>query len=153
MQQAMRQMQQAQPANGMQGNNNNNANAAPNPFAAFMQPPQQASQPQQPAAAPQPSGSNANDNNTNSNANNGMPQMNPMMGLFGNMNPMMMGQMGNMGMPGGMPNNNLLAQQRDQARLQYQAQLGQLSAMGFSDPEANLNALIATGGNVQAALD
>merc|ERR1719150_2955827 len=43
--------------------------------------------------------------------------------------------------------------QRNQARLNYQSQLSQLNNMGFTDADANLNALIATGGNVQAAVN
>ena len=41
------------------------------------------------------------------------------------------------------------------ARLQqlYSAQLQTLAEMGFFDAEANLRALVATGGNVQAAIE
>jgi len=39
------------------------------------------------------------------------------------------------------------------AALLYQEQLGQLVAMGFTDSDANLRALIATGGHVEAAVE
>jgi ubiquilin len=35
----------------------------------------------------------------------------------------------------------------------YRDQLAQLNSMGFTDPTANINALIMTGGNVEAAVD
>lgn len=35
----------------------------------------------------------------------------------------------------------------------FQVQLGQLADMGFSDPARNIRALLATGGNVQAAIE
>ena len=35
----------------------------------------------------------------------------------------------------------------------YATQLHALSEMGFSDAEGNLRALVATGGNVQAAIE
>ena len=35
----------------------------------------------------------------------------------------------------------------------YASQLNQLVEMGFADTEKNLRALLATGGNVQAAID
>jgi ubiquilin len=35
----------------------------------------------------------------------------------------------------------------------YQAELAQLNDMGFHNAEANIRALVATGGNVQAALE
>ena len=37
--------------------------------------------------------------------------------------------------------------------LLYHEQLGQLTAMGFTDSEANIRALTATGGNVEAAVE
>ena len=40
-----------------------------------------------------------------------------------------------------------------QPAILYRDQLSQLNAMGFTDAEANIQALIATGGNVQAAVD
>ena len=39
------------------------------------------------------------------------------------------------------------------AALMYHEQLGQLMAMGFTDSDANLRALIATGGHVEAAVE
>eukprot|EP01139_Manchomonas_bermudensis_P009785 Amastigsp_a339551_9.p2 type:complete len:121 gc:universal Amastigsp_a339551_9:36-398(+) len=45
------------------------------------------------------------------------------------------------------------APSREDLRLRYQEQLQQLSDMGFFDPEENLTALIATGGNVHAAVN
>lgn len=38
-------------------------------------------------------------------------------------------------------------------QLMYQSQLSQLVEMGFGDPAANLRALLATGGNVNAAIE
>lgn len=70
-----------------------------------------------------------------------------MMGGF----PGMMG-----GFPGGFPGmggpaGGSGAQQPPRER--FATQLGQLRDMGFTDEEAALRALQATGGNVQAAID
>lgn len=35
----------------------------------------------------------------------------------------------------------------------YRDQLRQLTDMGFTDAQANINALVATGGNLQASID
>jgi len=35
----------------------------------------------------------------------------------------------------------------------YASQLRQLNEMGFTNAQANINALIATGGNIEAAVD
>ena len=40
-----------------------------------------------------------------------------------------------------------------QPEILYRDQLSQLNSMGFTDAAANIRALIATGGNVQAAID
>ena len=40
-----------------------------------------------------------------------------------------------------------------QPEILYRDQLSQLNSMGFNDAQANIQALIATGGNVQAAID
>jgi len=40
-----------------------------------------------------------------------------------------------------------------QAQVMYRDQLQQLNAMGFTNAEANLEALIQTGGNVEAAVE
>lgn len=37
--------------------------------------------------------------------------------------------------------------------VRFQVQLAQLNEMGFYDSESNIRALLATGGNVQAAID
>merc|ERR1739842_156429 len=77
------------------------------------------------------------------NNNNGQPQMNPFMNM---MQPFMMGQMG-----------QGMGQQQQQPNVQpailYRDQLSQLNAMGFTNAEQNIQALINTGGNVQAAID
>jgi len=39
------------------------------------------------------------------------------------------------------------------AEIRYAAQISQLCDMGFFDAEANLRALVATGGNVNAAVE
>jgi len=44
-------------------------------------------------------------------------------------------------------------QQNQNAATMFANQLNQLNNMGFTDADANLQALIATGGNVQAAID
>lgn len=41
----------------------------------------------------------------------------------------------------------------ESAAQRYATQLSQLEAMGFTDNEANLRALSATGGNVNAAVE
>ena len=40
-----------------------------------------------------------------------------------------------------------------QPEILYRDQLSQLNNMGFTDAQANIQALIATGGNVEAAVD
>merc|ERR1719192_2949233 len=110
----------------------------------------------------------------NTNANGANPAANPFMNLFGGMppanganpamNPFMNPYMGMMGM--GMNPNQFAAapnpaanpaamnqQQRQNAQTMFANQLNQLNNMGFTDAEANISALIATGGNVQAAID
>jgi len=51
------------------------------------------------------------------------------------------------GMPGAPPQPNVAPEQR------YQAQLDQLAAMGFLNRDANLQCLIATFGDLDAAID
>merc|ERR1712176_1344958 len=106
---------------------------AANPFLAMlgnmnMNPPQQ---------------QQANNNQQQPNSQQPQQGVNPFLNM---MQPFMMGQMGGMQQP-----------QQQQANVQpailYRDQLSQLNAMGFTDAEANIQALIATGGNVQAAID
>jgi len=40
-----------------------------------------------------------------------------------------------------------------QPEILYREQLAQLNSMGFTDAQANIQALVATGGNVSAAVD
>merc|ERR1719289_204285 len=94
-------------------------------------------------------GANANANQPNANA----KQPNPFMA-----NPFMMGMpggLGGMNAFGAAPNANPAQQQQQQqnAAVVYRDQLSQLNSMGFNDPERNLQALISTGGNVQAAIN
>jgi ubiquilin len=49
--------------------------------------------------------------------------------------------------------NPMQQQQNQNAATMFANQLNQLNNMGFTDADANLQALIATGGNVQAAID
>merc|ERR1711971_493718 len=99
----------------------------------------------------------ANNGNLNNNPFLAMLQgMNPPNGNNGNVqqpqqaNPFLMFQN-----PFMMPRQQ--QQQQPQANVQpeivYRDQLSQLNSMGFSDAAANIAALIATGGNVQAAID
>merc|ERR1712130_658385 len=88
-----------------------------------------------------------NNNNANNNNNNGQqqpPSQQQGQGQAG-MNPFLMQQMGAM--------RQQPQQQNVQPAILYRDQLSQLNAMGFNDAEANIQALIATGGNVQAAID
>jgi ubiquilin len=84
-----------------------------------------------------------------------------------------MGQMGSMGqfgqMPAGMPGFNPAMfgglgglnanstsptqQNQDPPEVRFQVQLQQLNDMGFYDASTNINALLATGGNVNAAVE
>lgn len=81
------------------------------------------------------------------------PAANPFAAMFANM-PQNGAAAPNMfGMPMAQPNPQAVQEQRTQAATQYTSQLQQLSAMGFTDADANLDALIMTGGNVQAALN
>merc|ERR1740122_175572 len=120
-------------------------------------------------------GANANANQPNANANqpNANPnQPNPFAAMFGGMgannnnqqpnpfmaNPFMMGMpggLGGMNAFGAAPNANPAQNQQQQqnAAVVYRDQLSQLNSMGFNDPERNLQALISTGGNVQAAIN
>lgn len=47
----------------------------------------------------------------------------------------------------------LLSSQLQTPEVRFQQQLDQLNAMGFINREANLQALIATGGDVNAAIE
>lgn len=49
--------------------------------------------------------------------------------------------------------NLLLPSQLQTPEVRFQQQLDQLNAMGFINREANLQALIATGGDVNAAIE
>eukprot|EP00878_Enallax_costatus_P013601 GHUV01014220.1.p1 GENE.GHUV01014220.1~~GHUV01014220.1.p1 ORF type:complete len:399 (+),score=155.20 GHUV01014220.1:1535-2731(+) len=69
-------------------------------------------------------------------------------GLLGMFQNMMQGG----GMPGGMPGFGVPAPVADPATA-YATQIQQLQDMGFFDQEANIRALQATGGNVNAAVD
>lgn len=97
--------------------------------------------------------------NTGANTNANVPP-NPFMSMFGappangaNQPNPFMGMMGaNMGANPN-PAANMNQQQQQNAALTYANQLNQLTNMGFTDADRNLNALIATGGNVQAAID
>jgi len=46
-----------------------------------------------------------------------------------------------------------MAPQNVQPEIIYREQLAQLNAMGFGDAQRNINALVDTGGNLQAALN
>jgi ubiquilin len=54
--------------------------------------------------------------------------------------------------PSGLPATTAAAP-LDPPEVRFQVQLAQLSEMGFYDADANIRALLATGGNVQAAID
>merc|ERR1712032_1674932 len=94
----------------------------------------------------QPNNANNGQQQQPNNNDNGQqqPQMNPFMNM---MQPFMMGQMG----------QGMGQQQQQQPNVQpailYRDQLSQLNAMGFTNAEQNIQALINTGGNVQAAID
>merc|ERR1719264_712987 len=93
---------------------------------------------------------NQNNNNQQQQQQPQQQQPNPFM-MF---NPNMMGMMGNMG---GMGMGGMGQQQQQQQNVQpeilYRNQLSQLNSMGFNDADANIQALVACGGNVQAAID
>ncbi|SPQ93869.1 Ubiquilin [Plasmodiophora brassicae] len=82
------------------------------------------------------------------------PPVNP----FANLSALMAAQQAMGGFPGaqqamgGFPGAQAPAPSL-QPEILYRQQLSQLSDMGFPDPAANLRALVATGGNVQAAIE
>merc|ERR1740129_1445146 len=115
-------------ASGTDATGANNPNPQANPFAAMF------------------GAQNGMGANTGAN-----PAMNPFM-----MNPMFGGMNGMQQQQGfGAPNPGLQQQQNqnENAATMFANQLNQLNNMGFTDTDANLQALIATGGNVQAAID
>lgn len=61
------------------------------------------------------------------------------------------GGMGGFGAGAGM-GNQAQPQAQAQPEIVYREQLSQLNAMGFSDAQQNIAALVATGGNVEAAV-
>eukprot|EP00483_Globobulimina_turgida_P011841 UN11863 len=92
-------------------------------------------------------GGNMNNMNNPPNNNNQQAQQpNPFMGMF---NPYMYG--GAMGQQ--QPQQPQQPQQNVQPAILYRDQLSQLNSVGFTDADANLQALVATGGNVPAAVD
>jgi len=170
---AMRQQQGQNAANPSAPN----PQAQANPFAAMFAAPPAAAQPAA-ASTDAPAASTENAASTSApaaaatasqpNANPQAAAANPFMSLFNN--PAMMQQMAAMqgqqqGQMGAMPgmfgmqqpnaqNNAAMGQnQLQQARLTYGSQLSQLNSMGFSDDDRNIQALIATGGNIQAAIN
>jgi len=109
---------------------------------AQQQQQQQRSQPQQ---SSQSSGSTSTGSTTSSTT----APVNPFAALFSNLQ-----QQGNN------PFAQMFAPQQQQQQQQqvrpeilYRAQLSALNEMGFYDAERNIAALIATGGNVQAAVE
>jgi len=140
MQNAMQQMRTAQ------------QNANPNPASGTGSEQNSGTGDANPSAA-NPNAANPNAANPNAaNPNAANPNANPF-AAFGGMPFMNMG-----GMMGGMGNNNMGApapdqNQRTAAATNYQSQISQLNDMGFTDADANLDALIMTGGNVQAAIN
>jgi ubiquilin len=65
------------------------------------------------------------------------------------------GGMGGMGGLGGLGGFGGFGQQQPQGdpKVTYKSQLEQLQAMGFTNESVNLDALKATGGNVEAAVE
>lgn len=74
----------------------------------------------------------------------GNQQLPPLPGPF--MNPFLMGALGG-GAPPAAPAN------QEPPEVRFQVQLQQLQDMGFYDAAANVRALLATGGNVNAAVE
>jgi len=68
----------------------------------------------------------------------------------GNPFAMLQQMMANMPQGGG---GGAAPQQNVRPEIVYRDQLRQLNEMGFTNASANLNALIATGGNLEAAVD
>lgn len=50
-------------------------------------------------------------------------------------------------------NNNNASQSTEPPETRFQSQLSQLEEMGFVEKQANIRALLATGGNVDAAVE
>lgn len=76
-------------------------------------------------------------------------QMAAMMGGQG-----MGGGMGNFGQGmGGFGQQGAFGQPAVQPAIVYREQLAQLNAMGFTNAEQNIRALVNTGGNIEAAVD
>jgi len=72
----------------------------------------------------------------------------------GNPFAMLQQMMANMPQGGGRGGGGAAApQQSVRPEIVYRDQLRQLNEMGFTNASANLNALIATGGNLEAAVD
>ncbi|KAI9365852.1 hypothetical protein BD770DRAFT_417555 [Pilaira anomala] len=96
---------------------------------------------------------NNNNNNTNNNTTNATPQENSQQNLL---QQMMMGFPS--GGFGGLPDFGSQQQQQpvtpsEPPEVRFRDQLAQLEEMGFSEKPANVRALLATGGNVQAAIE
>merc|ERR1711879_398342 len=111
-----------------------------------------------------PNNGNPNNVNPNANPNANNPFLAMFQGLQGmNVNPQNNGNAQPQPNPFMMFQNPFMMPQQQQQQPQQQAnvqpeilyrdQLSQLNSMGFSDAAANIAALIATGGNVQAAID
>lgn len=58
-----------------------------------------------------------------------------------------------MGGSGGIPAPTPVRPASEEPAVRYASQLQQLQAMGFSDDAASLRALVATGGNINAAVE
>ncbi|KAI9301278.1 hypothetical protein BJ944DRAFT_243417 [Cunninghamella echinulata] len=117
------------PPSTTNNNNNNNTSSTPpfNPFASL-------------------GGFGGNNNNNNGGGMDPQVQQN-MAALFGNM-------MGGGGLPNNNNNNNNTTPTDTRSpEERFQVQLQQLNEMGFWDASKNIRALLATGGNVNAAIE
>lgn len=123
MQAAMSQFQGGNAMPSSTGSNESSQPATANPFASMFG-----------SAAAQPAAPSQVGNPFSAMFGGGTSTANPYAGMFG--------------VPAAAPSG-------DAARpeIVYREQISQLNNMGFVDAEANLNALIATGGNIQAAVD
>jgi len=81
-----------------------------------------------------------------------MNNPNMMRNLYGQQNPNAFNPYGSM-FPGISPQMNQSQSQQVQPEILYREQLSKLNTMGFTDAEKNIAALVATGGNVNAAID
>eukprot|EP00488_Nonionellina_sp_1-RS-2012_P004199 TRINITY_DN9401_c0_g1_i1.p1 TRINITY_DN9401_c0_g1~~TRINITY_DN9401_c0_g1_i1.p1 ORF type:complete len:143 (+),score=44.61 TRINITY_DN9401_c0_g1_i1:49-429(+) len=96
--------------------------------------------------------SNPNQNPNQNQNQNPNPNQNQNPNPFMMFNPYMM-NMGAMGQQQQQQQQQPQSQQQIQPQIIYRDQLSQLNSMGFTDADANIGALVATGGNVQAAID